>query len=171
MPMLLALLLLTGLTIVGGYFYLHRRNQQKAKPSGPTPSQIKQASDVDAQNKKNFTESSSTSSDKSGGAPSTSPLPTPTADNITLDVSRNGSNVTIISKLTGVASGQCQLSITNGSQSYSKNAAVIYQPEFSTCAGFDVPVSSLGKGSWLIKLTVTLADGREVNKQANFEII
>lgn len=66
--------------------------------------------------------------------------------------------VLILTKLTPVASGECQLKITNGTKTYEQQVRVIYQPEFSSCAGFSVAKSTLGNGLWKITLNTTSGD-------------
>lgn len=79
----------------------------------------------------------------------------------------NGS-VTVLSKLFGIASGTCNLSISNGSRTYSTTASVIYQPEFSSCAGFSIEKDKLGAGMWLIKLS--LANDATPEKALTLEV-
>lgn len=79
----------------------------------------------------------------------------PINQNITLEATQKGSTVTITTKLTGYSDGECALDISSDGKSISKTAEIIYQPEFSTCAGFSVNTSELEKGTWNITLTVT----------------
>jgi len=100
--------------------------------------------------------------------------PTPVApptdsDNITLTTTQEGSSVTILTKLKGFAGGSCQLSITNGAKSHTASADIIYQPEFSSCAGFGIPVSQLGPGLWSITLKATPTGGSALTKTTTFE--
>ena len=91
-------------------------------------------------------------------------LPISKPDNITLTATRTDSlNVTISTKLVGYSDGSCSLAITNGQATYDRTAQVLYQPEFSTCEGFAVPISQLGTGTWSISLTVT-SEGNSITK-------
>ena len=55
--------------------------------------------------------------------------------------------------------------VTVNGKKYSQEAEIIYQPEYSTCAGFSVPISSVGNGSWDISLSVTPINGKSINKK------
>lgn len=104
-----------------------------------------------------------------------SPEPTPTpvpqdSDVITLSASQEGSTVNILTKLKGFSSGSCELSLTNGSKTHTVTADIIYQPEFSSCAGFSVPVSQLGIGSWSVALNATPTGGSVLTKTITIEV-
>jgi hypothetical protein len=71
--------------------------------------------------------------------------------------------------LYGYSSGSCQLQVTNGDQTESQSAEVIYQSQYSTCAGFSVPTGKLGAGTWNIKLTTT-SEGLVKTKSISFKV-
>ncbi|MFZ1483655.1 MAG: hypothetical protein WAS36_01440 [Candidatus Saccharimonadales bacterium] len=99
------------------------------------------------------------------------PAPIPADDpSLTVTAKQEGSSVTVLTKIQSVAEGNCTLTATNGSKTTSQEAAVIYQPEFSSCAGFGVPISSLGSGTWSIKLTVTPTGGAAISKSTTLEV-
>ena len=96
--------------------------------------------------------------------------PPPQAQNIDLSAKRESNNsVTVFTKLTGVSNGTCSLSVQNGSSSYLNSADIIYQTEYSTCAGFSVPIEKLGSGTWNISLTVT-SGGQSYSKIKTFKV-
>lgn len=96
--------------------------------------------------------------------------PPTSSDNISIEPSRtNNDVVTIMTKLKGYSDGQCSLNISNGSRSSKQSAPVMYQPEYATCAGFTVHVSSLGTGLWTIEMSVTSGEST-VKKQITFEV-
>lgn len=97
---------------------------------------------------------------------------TPTSnDNISISIEQSTPDTaTILTKLVGFNAGRCELSINNGDLRYQDSADVIFQPEYSICAGFSVPISKLGKGSWNVSLTVVNDDGTSVNKQTIQEV-
>jgi hypothetical protein len=136
-----------------------------------TPEQ-KQASQINADNKKRFIENGGSTNP---GQPDThtgnSSAPQANNDNsIALSARRESNNsVTILSKLYGYSSGSCQLKVTNGVNTDSQTAEIIYQSQFSTCAGFSVPVSKLGNGVWSIKLTTT-SEGAVKSRTISFEV-
>ena len=70
----------------------------------------------------------------------------------------------------GFSSGQCVLTITSSGQRSEQHAAIIYQPEYSTCAGFSMPARSLPKGTWHISLAVTPLGGKTLTKTLDKEI-
>lgn len=115
--------------------------------TGPTKEEQQTQQKVDQENKQKFIES---------------PDPTPTQPSaVTLELSAkqepNGS-VTVLSKIHNAANGTCTLTITNGAASYTQTADIIYQPDFSSCAGFSVPKEKLGSGEWTIKLSVNASE-------------
>lgn len=75
-----------------------------------------------------------------------------------LTAKQEGENVVVLTKLASVASGSCTLRITNGTKTHEQQARIIYQPEFSSCAGFNVQKSVLSSGVWSITLEATSGD-------------
>lgn len=101
--------------------------------------------------------------------------PTPVAPSslpITVELNSYQENdtITVTTKIQNVSAGTCKLRITNGSREISQEAAIIYQPEFSSCAGFGIAKSSLGNGSWDITLTATPDAGDSVVKTVTLEV-
>ena len=89
--------------------------------------------------------------------------------NIQISARQENGSVTISSKLIGYSDGDCSLMVTNGPQSVTRSAAVLYASQFSTCAGFTIPVSDVGAGSWSIKLSVT-SGGQTIDKLTSLEV-
>ncbi|HSX27602.1 MAG TPA: hypothetical protein VLG25_02370 [Patescibacteria group bacterium] len=159
-PILLLVLLV--LLLSGGFWIYRVRYQKPAPVSGDTnqstTQQIKQQADTDAEKKKQAVENP----------------PTPNNQNNSSSIvlsARQESNgtVTVFTKLYNVSSGTCSLLVTNGYKQTTQTAEIIYQPEYSTCAGFSVPISKLGAGNWTIKLTVTHSDQTKTNS-INYEV-
>lgn len=121
----------------------------------PAPSEL---SDENVSSKQDFVEQQQEQSDSNTdtSSPSTG---TDSSDKIDLVTKQAGSSVTVITKISGIGDGSCRLAVTNGDKSFSQTAEVIYQPSYSTCAGFSIPVAELGKGTWSITVSVTSADG------------
>jgi len=96
---------------------------------------------------------------------------TPTSsDNITVTATKSGSDQVVVStKLAGYSDGSCSLHVSNGNKVNDQTAQVIYAPNFSTCAGFSVPISQLGSGTWSISLTVT-SGGVTTTKNISYEV-
>lgn len=101
------------------------------------------------------------------------PAPVPTSsDSISLTASQQAADVVVITKLTGsgYSQGTCTLTASNGSKDTSKTADIIYQPEYSTCAGFTVPISTLGTGTWKLSLKVSPLNGSDLVKETQVEV-
>jgi hypothetical protein len=97
-------------------------------------------------------------------------MPAPNELTGTVNPAQSGSSVTVLTKIQGVSGGSCTLFITNGNKTNEQTAQVIYQPEFSSCAGFTVPVSSLGAGMWNITVKVLPVTGEEVRQSTSLEV-
>jgi cytoskeletal protein RodZ len=140
-------------------FYNNTDTTQEASSEGPTKEELLTQAESDASKKKELVDT---------------PTPTQTTNTnvsseIQLEVRQEADkSVTIISKLSNIGSGTCTLSITNGQRSVTKSAEVIYQPEYSTCAGFSIPLSELGGGLWNMKLSVSYS-GKILTKEKAFQ--
>jgi hypothetical protein len=160
----LAVILVIGASIV--YWLKVTSPPQDTTTKGPTPEQQKEMKAVDDANKKAFAESTK-GVDNPGVAV---PIPT-TPDTIELTANKtNDTTVTVFTKLKNYASGTCELTITNGTRTHTASAQILYQPEYSTCAGFSVPVSQLGSGNWVVKLIATPTGGEPVSQAINLEV-
>lgn len=115
-------------------------------------SELHDQTENDAKQKQDFL------NDEGEGAGDDEPAPTasPTVELTAKEESDD--TITIFTKLTNVPTGSCILTIRNNSQQTTQTAPVIYQPEYSTCAGFSISKSSLGPGKWQINLAVETAD-------------
>ena len=103
--------------------------------------------------------------------PSTSPTEASVdSSSIEINASQSGSSVTILTKLSAISSGLCALSIANGEKSFTDTAQVIYQPEFSSCAGFSIATSQLGPGIWDITLNVTHDSDKTITKTTRINV-
>lgn len=129
--------------------------------SVPTAAEKKEQNRTEQEDKKDFIETPD----------SVAQTPEEAAQSAGIDLAaRKESNntVTILTKLYKVSDGTCTLTLTNGSKTYSESAKVIYQPDFSTCAGFNVPKDKLGSGEWTIELSVV--GNVSVTKTITFEV-
>ncbi len=69
-------------------------------------------------------------------------------------------DLVIQTSISGTSTGTCKLVLSKGSSTVSKTASVLYQPSFSTCTGFTIPINELASGgAWKIVLTLEL-DGK-----------
>ena len=160
---LFAVALLVGAGII---YWLKVSSEQSASTNGPTPAEQKQMQEVDNSAKKAFAEETK-DTDNPGVV-----VPTPTTpDTIELSASKaDTATVTVFTKLKNYASGNCELTVTNGARTHSATAQILYQPEYSSCAGFSVPLSELGAGTWTVKLVATPTGGSAVTKTITAEI-
>lgn len=127
--------------------------------NGPTPEQKQQESQTNADAKKEVIE-------KGNSDPSV----TNPAKSIDLSARQEANNtVTVFTKLPGYSSGSCDLTVSNGAKTSTQSVQLLFQPEFSTCAGFSVPIGPLGKGTWNIKLAVT-SGGSTESKSISYEV-
>lgn len=131
---------------------------------GPTPEQKAEEEKTNADAKQEYLDDTYKDKDDT-------PVVTPPADaTVSISAKQEGSSVTVLTKIQSVAEGNCTLTVTNGAKSATQEAAIIYQPEFSSCAGFGVPVSALGAGTWNIKLTVLPTGGTAISKTTTLEV-
>lgn len=158
------ILVVVGIASAAAAYWLNNTGQTPS--DGPTPAQKKEMQAVDNANKKDFAEKTK-DTDNPGVT-----VPTPSSpDTIDLSASKTDtSTVTIFTKLKNYASGNCELTVTNGTRTYSATAQILYQPEYSSCAGFSIPVSELDAGTWTIKLIATPTGGTPITKTISSEV-
>lgn len=137
-------------------------------PHAATPAQKASEQQHNATSKQQFNDSAV---QRAAGQPAgqQQPRPAPTSQQIELRAETAGQAVTVYTKLAHASSGTCSLRIRNGEREQQQTAAIIYQPEFSSCAGFSVPVAPLGQGQWQIELTVT-TDGATLTKTITHKV-
>ena len=82
------------------------------------------------------------------------------SDNQISAIVENG-ELTVSSKLYSISDGDCQLVVKNGTQKITRAAQVIYQPTYSTCAGFSIDKSEFSNGTWDIILTIKPVEGTD----------
>lgn len=128
--------------------------------SGPSATEKAEQDRAAQQDKKDFIE---------GPDPVAKPTSTDSSATIELSAKQesNGS-VTVLTKLYSAPDGSCTLAISNGAKTHTQTVDVIYQPDFSSCAGFSVARDQLGAGEWTIKLTV--ASGATSEKTITFRV-
>jgi len=78
-------------------------------------------------------------------------------------------DITVQTQLKNLSDGVCSLSVTNGTTTHTQTAVVIYQPLFSTCAGFNIPNNTLTPGTWEVTLSVT-SNGLTATKAISMEV-
>jgi len=144
----IAILCLAAGGIWLGYRGMHASSDKEQKL------QQQQAQAEESQKKANVNDGKAAGGDSStSGQADYTPPDTP--DNLTLSASESNHEVTVTTKLFNYSDGTCSLTVNNGSKTTSRTAPVIYQAQFSTCAGFTIPVSALDAGTWSFSLSVT----------------
>ena len=155
-----------------GAYLLWPRSPQPTPTNQPphtaTPAQKASEQQHNATSKQQFNDSAV---QRAAGQPAgqQQPRPAPTSQQIELRAETAGQAVTVYTKLAHASSGTCSLRIRNGEREQQQTAAIIYQPEFSSCAGFSIPVAPLGQGQWQIELTVT-TDGTTLTKTITHKV-
>ncbi len=145
---MLALLIL--ITVAYAFFALNRsaQNNMNNNDIEPAPAVL---SDEDAKSKEKFINEDS------------NPKPNqniPSSDNQISAIVENG-ELTVTSKLYSITDGECTLEVKNGTKEITRTAQVIYQPSYSTCAGFSIKTSEFSMGSWDVTLTIESVKGTE----------
>lgn len=155
--LIIAILLI--LTLLEKTSITHFFSSPDAQTSDP-----KKEAETNSTNKQDFIESNPKNTDTN------STIVEPTTDDISLSTRREtDGSVTILTELQNYSDGTCDLMIQNGTETYTKNASILYQPNFSTCAGFSVPENTVGFGTWQITLTVT-SKGNVSTKSTTMEV-
>lgn len=136
--------------------------------TGPTEEEAAMQAQLEADQKQNYLDSLN-SADNNPASSSGSQTNT---DSATLNISANqdSNTITVLTQIQGIAEGTCRLSASNDSKTTVQSAQIIYQPEFSSCAGFSVDSSALGAGAWIISVTVTPTNGPTITQSTSLEV-
>jgi|GEM_PF-6178575 hypothetical protein len=129
--------------------------------------QLEQSKQDDLDAKKDFIDSQN---DDNNNEEDDTTLPTPISITKLSAQKEQNNTVTILTSLLNITKGECKLSITNGSNNYAKTVNILYQSEYSLCAGFSVPINDLGPGKWQISLEVTSFDNNKQTKSMTYEV-
>ena len=148
-PFVLAAIAL-ALGIGALYAYERIKTDTSKSEIKPAPSVL---SEEDASNKESFIDRNKESI--KNGDPISEREGVTSSSSIAASASQEGDQITVKTKLYNVSSGQCNLVAANGSESVTREAPIMYQPEYSTCAGFSIPRDELGPGTWTIEITAS----------------
>lgn len=145
-------LLLLAFAGIGTYAYMNQGDEESSGTDTvePAPSEL---SDEDARDKEQFVEES----ERAESSPDADERQSITVE---VDTYQQGDEVVYQTKVRGASDGTCALDATNGSRQISRSAEIMYQAQYSTCAGFSIPVSELGSGTWQLVLNVKSGDSR-----------
>lgn len=159
------LLVIASIGIAVWYSMKNNNDASQQSGRGPTPQEQKQSDASDATQKQEFLDNEAKQQD-SGDGNDQKPEP-PSSQDITLTARADGDTVIVTTKLAAIASGTCTLTITGGTAPVTQQANVIYNPEYSTCAGFSVRKSAVNATSWNIALSVDTGSGK-IEKSIKF---
>ena len=162
-------LLIAGSGVVAAY-YVYNSNSNSDKPSAnqensgnDSPEPNKNESNSDSTDKEEFLDNESNPSN-----PNTTP--SFNSDKVALEIAQTTTAVNISTKLTNFSgAGTCELKLIKSSSSIVESAEIIYQPEYSTCAGFSINKSRLSAGTWTVNLTVS-SEGKSYSQSSEFTI-
>lgn len=172
--LLLILVLAALLFILEKNSYINLVGGKESSTQRQTKEEIEQAAKTAAANKQSYLDQ--TYKDGKPTSQPTNNTPTPAAPSIspatmTLTAKVDGDSVTITTQIQNISSGACRLTASNGASTISpQTAPIIYQPEFSSCAGFTVPKSSLGNGTWSVSVTATPTVGEATTQTTVLEV-
>lgn len=135
--------------------------------TSPTKAEAEKQASESATEKQSYLDS--TKNDTMNSNSSSAPISSPTSD-FTLTSSQSGDIVTILTKARGISGGECKMTVTKGTNTHSQSATLIYQPEFSSCAGFSISRDALGAGSWTVSVTITPTNSTAITKSLTLEV-
>ena len=95
--------------------------------------------------------------------------PSGDSTDVTMEASQQGTNVVVQTKLHGYSDGTCSLKITDGTLSNTVEAPVLFQPEYSSCAGFTIPTAEYATGTWNLELSV-VSKGTTITKLKSLNV-
>lgn len=161
-PFAIALsLLIVCVAVASMWYYLHTKNQQSesytTKPATQEEkdagSQSKQTT-IDSGTKQQNSSDTSSNSDKQTDSQSTTTSPTA---GVTISASAQNGSIYQLRFLidTVVSRGTCQLTLTKGSATVTKQAALQSLAQSSTCQGFDISTSELSAGTWNVSMQLS----------------
>ncbi len=169
------IILVVALAIIAGValaIYIYKNQPQNSSsssnPMRPTPSEQQgttknpssnsQSSSTDQKQQAADNEANTKPGGGNTGTPSS---PAFSSDNISFTTQTNNNSLVIVTRLQAFSgSGTCTVALKNGDSSVTESAQVIYQEEYSSCAGFSIPLSKLQQtGTWNITLSVTTPAG------------
>lgn len=125
--------------------------KRKIDYSKPSKDQLAAASQI----KRQSTDDKSTQTD-TPSAPTPQPNSQKALTSISLTAKNQSRDILQLRTLieTPLADGLCLLTMQKGSTIVTKQAAINAQSKISTCAGFDIPMTELSKGSWALNIKI-----------------
>lgn len=136
----------------------------KDTPEPPVTQQNTDATEQSIQDKSNLRDKEEAQQNQTQSSESTTQA---AIDDIT--ATTNDAQVIVQTKLIGVDRGTCTLTVTSSSQKIKKEASIIYNPSYSTCAGFTIQKSELPAGTWTLTVDID-APTSTVTKSLTLEV-
>jgi len=163
-PLIITLIAVVVIAILAGGFLYYRQTL----PSSPVEDARQQKAQENKE-KQNFIETTK----PDGTQKQTNSNDTSSSDTQISASTKSEANgtVTVITKLGAISSGSCALDVRNGDKHINKVAPVIYQEQYSSCAGFSITSSekaALGLGEWTIELSV-VSNGKTHTSKTSFQ--
>jgi hypothetical protein len=157
------IIILLLVALVGCSLYLFTKVEKTSSPHDEAgPGTSSQVSDIDyspatAEDKK-AADDSKTSSNKPAANGTTQTSPSIAVSIISMYQDDNH-DLVVKTRLSGSGWQKCTLVVTIGQKVTTKSAETVFQPEFSTCAGYVIPFSELTAGSAAVLLSASNSDG------------
>jgi hypothetical protein len=129
----------------------------------PTQEQLDEEKQQNANDKQDFLDGQV----GNDGEPNVPPV---SDGDISLTAKTEDNSLVVSANLASIGSGTCELKLEKDTAQLERLADVIYTPSYSTCAGFDVPISQLSTGTWTISLSVSQNGTSIASKTINYEI-
>lgn len=164
------LIALASLIVIGGVlFALEKTDVINLYGQGKTPADV--VSDEKGVNEVDYSPANSTDNDDINAKKESGEIdqtPTPPTNDTSVQITYiaadqagiSGGTLEIRMLLNGVTNGNCFLTLSKGSKTVNKSAAVVQQNNIFTCDGFNIPYSELENGEWQSTIKVTTDDGR-----------
>lgn len=133
---------------------------------GPTQEEREAEEKQAAEDKQEFLDN-----EASGNGTGETTTPNITDESLSFSVSQSDASVTVITKITDFSgTGTCTISLSKpGETTVTQSAEILYQPEFSSCAGFSIDKAQLSPGAWNITLT-TNVNGTDFSKSITYTV-
>lgn len=167
----LSIILVLAISAFAVYGYIEKQKNDQGNDSSQTAVEGDSTSKEDsekianknAEQKQELLDKEATSTNQNTPQPVTN-------DSISLSAEDDDDTVTVLTKLSTLPSGTCTLTVKNGNKTVTQTAEVLFQPQYSSCAGFSVSKSNLGKGVWSINLSI-VSGNTSLNKAIDYRVL
>lgn len=158
--------LVVATLVIGGSLWLYGQRQKSTDNHlTATPQQVDDEKKTDAAKKQDFIEDSG-----KGAVRSVTVTPSSDPSSVTLSPTQKEGAVIVSTQIKDFPDGTCTLDVLNGTKKMTYTADILYQPEYSICTGFSVPISDLGTGKWSLTLTAKSSSGVAATNTSYVEV-